>query len=210
MLDWILDKLSMLKSKMERKRLERRWYTLRQRGMRLGSDVWLPASTWIDPDYCFLISIGNHCGFGEECLILAHDAQMDEFLDAARIGEVTIHESCHIGARTVILPGVVIGPKTIIGANSVVTRSLPPNTVCAGNPAKVVCSLEDYLSKHRSRIAVAAKFACVTSDTSFLERRHIAEAVTKGMAYAVGGRTAELKGKAGTPRTPPSFSEHSE
>ena len=205
MLDWILDILSALKSKIERKRLERRWYKLRQQGMHLGSDVWLPASTWIDPDYCFLISIGDHCGFGEECLILAHDAQMDEFLDAARIGQVTIHESCHIGARTVILPGVVIGPKTIVGANSVVTRSLPPDTVCAGNPARVLCSLEDYLSKHRSRIAVATKVACVTSDTSLQERTLIAETVKKGMVYAVGGRTAELMGKGGTPRTPPLF-----
>ena len=202
MLDWILDTLSALKSKIERKRLERRWYKLRQQGMHLGSDVWLPASTWIDPDYCFLISIGDHCGFGEECLILAHDAQMDEFLDVARIGQVTIHESCHIGARTVILPGVVIGPKTIVGANSVVTRSLPPDTVCAGNPAKVICSLEDYLSKHRSRIIEATKVACVTSDTSLQERSQITEAVKKGTTYAVGGRTAELEGKGGTPRTP--------
>lgn len=207
MLDWILDKLSALKSKVERKRLERRWYKLRQQGMHLGSDVWLPASTWIDPDYCFLISIGDHCGFGEECLILAHDAQMDEFLDAARIGQVTIHESCHIGARTVILPGVVIGPKTIVGANSVVTRSLPPDTVCAGNPAKVICSLEDYLSKHRSRIVEATKVACVTSDTSLQERQQITAAAKKGSAYVVGGRTAELEGKGGTPRTPHLFSE---
>ena len=117
---------------------------------------------------------------------------MDEFLDAARIGQVTIHESCHIGARTVLLPGVVIGPKTIVGANSVVSRSLPPNTVCAGNPAKVLCSLEDYLSKHRFRIADATKVACVTSDTTWQERSHIAETVKKGMVYAVGGRTAEL------------------
>lgn len=210
MLDWILDKLSSLKAKLERKRLERRWHKLRQRGMHLGSDVWLPASTWIDPDYCFLVSIGDHCGFGEECLILAHDAQMDEFLDAARIGQVTIHESCHIGARTVILPGVEIGPKTIVGANSVVSRSLPPSTVCAGNPAKVLCSLEEYLSKHRARIAIASKLSCVTSDTSLQERRHIAETVSKGTAYAVGGRTAELKGEGGTPRTPPLCTEHSE
>ena len=203
MLGWILDTLSALKAKIERTRLEQRWYKLRQRGMHLGSDVWLPASTWIDPDYCFLISIGDHCGFGEECLILAHDAQMDEFLDAARIGQVTIHESCHIGARTVILPGVVIGPKTIVGANSVVTRSLPPDTVCAGNPAKVLCSLGDYLSKHRSRIAAVTKVACVTSETSLQERMQIAEIVKRGTAYAIGGRTAELKGKGGTPRTPP-------
>ena len=50
-----------------------------------------------------------------------------------------------------------IGPKTIVGANSVVARSLTTNTVCAGNPAKVLCSLEDYLSKHRTRIAVATR-----------------------------------------------------
>ena len=210
MLDWILDKLSALKSKIERKRLDHRWYKLRQQGMHLGSDVWLPSSTWIDPDYCFLISIGDHCGFGEECLILAHDAQMDEFLDATRIGQVTIHESCHIGARTVILPGVVIGPKTIVGANSVVTRSLPPDTVCAGNPAKVICSLEDYLSKHRSRIVEATKVACVTSDMSLQERRQITAAVKNGTAYAVGGRTAEREGKGGTPRTPHVFKEYTE
>jgi acetyltransferase-like isoleucine patch superfamily enzyme len=59
-------------------------------------------------------------------LILAHDAQMDEFLDAGRIGRVVIRSHSHIGARTVILPGVEIGPRTIVGANSVVSQSLPP------------------------------------------------------------------------------------
>lgn len=132
MIDFLIDFASLIKSTLERKRLDRRWTKLRQRGMGLGADVWLPASTWIDPDYCFLISIEAHCGFGEECLILAHDAQMDEFLDAARIGSVRIRESCHIGARSVILPGVEVGPRTIVGAGSVISRSLPPNSVCAG------------------------------------------------------------------------------
>ena len=174
-----LDKISLFKAKIERIWLERQWTILRQRGMGIGADVWLPASTWIDTDYCFLITIGDHCGFGEYCLILAHDAQMDEFLDASRIGRVTIHESCHIGARTVILPGVEIGPQTIVGANSVVTKSLPANSVCAGNPAHVLCSLEAYLEKHRSRIAVSPKFNYQNLLLSEEDRTRIALAVSR-------------------------------
>jgi maltose O-acetyltransferase len=172
--------------------------------MRIGTDVWLPASTWIDTSHCYLISIGDHCGFGEECLILAHDAQMDEFLDAARVGRVIIHPSSHIGARSIILPGVEIGPRTIVGANSVVARSLPPDTVCAGNPARVICTLEEYLAKHRARLAEAPTFDYATHDIGQLtpERRsRMVAALASRDGYIVGGRTAELHGAGGTLRT---------
>jgi len=175
-------------------RVNRRWAKLRANGMHLGADVWLPASTWIDPDYCFLISIGDHCGFGEECVILAHDAQMDEFLD--------IHSSCHIGSRTVVLPGVEIGPRTIVGANSVVSSSLPPDTVCAGAPARVLCSLEDYLAKHRERLATRPTFRFNRNELTTEERARMAEALRSQDGYVVGGRSAELRGEGGTPRTP--------
>jgi maltose O-acetyltransferase len=169
--------------------------------MQLGADVWLPRSTWIDPDYPFLISIGDHCGFGEECLILAHDAQMDEFLDAARVGRVIIHDSSHIGARTTILPGVEIGPRTIVGANSVVSKSLPPETVCAGNPARVLCSLSEYLGRHRARIqqSRALPYLEVTSSPTVGER--LRDMTRSQDVYITGGRSAELRGEGGTPRT---------
>lgn len=201
LINYALDIISLLKAKIERIRIERRWTILRQRGMGIGADVWLPASTWIDAEYCFLITIGDHCGFGEHCFILAHDAQMDEFLDAARIGRVTIHESCHIGARTVILPGVEIGPQTIVGANSVVTKSLPAYSVCAGNPAQVLCSLDAYLEKHRSRIAVSPQFAYQSQFLSEEDRTRMALAVSKLDGYIIGGRSAELRGEGGTPRS---------
>jgi maltose O-acetyltransferase len=128
---------------------------------------------------------------------------MDEFLDAARIGRVIIHESCHIGARTMILAGVEIGPRTIVGAQSVVTRTLPPDTVCAGNPARVICTLEEYLAKHRQRIAASQCFPYLDYDRHVTPERRaeLVAAVARRDAYIVGGRTAELQGKGDTPRT---------
>jgi maltose O-acetyltransferase len=190
-----------IKESTARARIEQRWRHLRSLGMVIGKDVWLPSSTWIDTEFCFLISIGDHCGFGEECLILAHDAQMDEFLDAARVGRVIVHESCHIGARTVILPGVEIGPRTIVGANSVVSRSLPPETVCVGSPAKVVCSLAEYLEKHRQGLTTGPTFPYLDRQLTAAERASMIEALRRTDGYIVGGRSAELRGEGGTART---------
>jgi len=203
-LDLVLDPLRRLRDRLERTRLERRWEHLRSLGMHIGADVLLPASTWIDTSHCYLISIADHTGFGENCLILAHDAQMDEYLDAARIGRVVIHESCHIGARAVILPGVEIGPRTIVGAGSVVSRTLPPDTVCAGNPCKVITTFDDYLERHKRRIAERPNFDYARYDLSALtpERRaELVAAVADGDAYITGGRSAELRGEGGTHRT---------
>jgi len=202
LLDFALDIVRRVRARLAQVRRERRWEHLRAQGMNLGANVWLPDSTWIDPDYCHLITIGDHCGFGGECLILAHDAQMDEFLDAGRIGRVVIHESCHIGARTVILPGVEIGPRTIVGANSTVSRSLPPDSVCVGSPAKVVCTLDEYLSRHRKRIDESATFPYEKTAPSPELREQMVAATRNRDAYVVGGRSAELRGEGGTPRTP--------
>jgi len=191
-----------VRAKLNKVRRERRWEHLRAQGMKLGSDVWLPDSTWIDPDYCHLITIGDHCGFGADCLILAHDAQMDEFLDAGRIGRVVINESCHIGSRTTILPGVDIGPRTIVGANSTVSRSLPPDTVCVGNPARVLCTLDEYLAKHRKRLTESVTFPYEKTAPSPELRKQMVDATRNRDAYVVGGRSAELRGEGGTPRTP--------
>jgi maltose O-acetyltransferase len=128
---------------------------------------------------------------------------MDEFLDAGRIGRVVIHESCHIGARTAILPGVEIGPRTIVGANSVVSRSLPPDSVCAGNPARVLCSVDDYLEKHRSRIAAGPTFLYQREGMTPELRGRMVAATRDRDAYVTGGRSAELRGEGGTPRTSP-------
>jgi len=143
LLDGILRRVARIRN-------ERRLSVLKTAGLTVADDVSLPASTWIDDAHCYLIAIESGCTFGEECLLLAHDAQMDEFLDAARLGRVTIREGSHIGHRTTVLPGVEIGPRTVVLPNSVVMKSLPPETVCAGNPAKVVSTLEEYIAQRKA------------------------------------------------------------
>ncbi len=205
MLEAIEGAISRWKAGFDSARLKRRWSRLKGMGLQIGQGVNLPASTWVDTSHCYLISIGDWCGFGEQCLILAHDAQMDEFLDAGLIAKVTIHESCHFGSRTVILPGVEIGPRTIVGANSVVSKSLPPHTVCAGAPAKVICSLDDYLARHRHSMSQNSSFPWTEYNLAALTPEKLQEmlaAVAKGPAYITGGFSEELQGHGGTERTP--------
>lgn len=54
---------------------------------------------------------------------------------------VILHEGCWIGANSLLLPGVEIGFHSIIGAGSVVTKNIPPYTIAAGNPARVIKKL---------------------------------------------------------------------
>lgn len=70
-----------------------------------------------------------------------HDpADLDSYREAKN---VVIGEQCWIGMNSVILPGVVLGPRTIVGAGSVVTQSFPEgDCVLTGNPAQILKKLE--------------------------------------------------------------------
>lgn len=52
--------------------------------------------------------------------------------------QVVLRRGCWIGANVTILPGVTIGENAVVGAGSIVTRDVPPRTVVAGNPARVI------------------------------------------------------------------------
>lgn len=52
-----------------------------------------------------------------------------------------------MGDSVIVLPGVAIGSNSIVGAGSVVTRSIPENSVAAGNPARVIATTAAYLEK---------------------------------------------------------------
>lgn len=78
--------------------------------------------------------------------MIAHDASTKRLLGYTRIGKIDIRENCFIGDSAIILPNITIGPNSIVGAGAVVTNNVAANTVVAGNPARVVGSLEDFLN----------------------------------------------------------------
>ncbi len=69
------------------------------------------------------------------------------FLDYTKIAKVKIGNYVFIGENTVILPGVTIGDRVIIGSGSIVTKDIPDNSVAVGNPARVISDLDAYLNK---------------------------------------------------------------
>jgi acetyltransferase-like isoleucine patch superfamily enzyme len=193
------------KARWDALRRHRRIERLRARGMHIGRDVHFPVSTYVDEEYCALISIGDTTSFGPECMILSHDDSVEAAAGAIRVGRVVLHASCHIGARAIILPGVEVGPRTIVSANSIVSRSLPADTVCAGRPARPFAALNHYLASHEERAGAAPTFPYEGYSIQFLtpERRaELITAATTGDAYVTGGRAAEIAGTGGSERTP--------
>lgn len=88
------------------------------------------------------IRIGADCHIGPYTNILDndyHDVYDHRVRPESR--PVTIGDGVWIGTRAIILPGVTIGEGAVIGAGSVVTRDVPPRTIAAGNPARVLRSL---------------------------------------------------------------------
>lgn len=122
---------------------------LRKRGVIVGER--LNNYGIIDNGHGFLVKIGDDVTISA-ARILTHDGSTKLWTGKSRIGHVTIGNRVFIGAGGVILPNVTIGDDVIVGAGSVVNRDIPSNSVVAGNPAKVISSLTDYIEKNNQRI----------------------------------------------------------
>ena len=98
-----------------------------------------------------LVSIGDHCTIGGEVLFLTHDGAgwifTDELPDLQKFGMIQIMDNCFIGARSILLPNICIGPNAVIGAGSVVTKDVLPGRVAAGNPARDIGSVDALKKK---------------------------------------------------------------
>lgn len=124
-------------------------------GMKVGNQFQRLNGVILDPSHCWLIEIGDNVTMAPRVHVLCHDASTKKFLNYTKIGRVTIGNNVFIGAEVVVLPGVTIGNNVIVGANSTVTHDIPDNNVVAGTPAKVICTLEEYLNKEKERMESA-------------------------------------------------------
>lgn len=157
--------------------------TLVKRGLRVGKDFNRQQGCYIDPTHCFLIEIGNNVTFSIRVTVLAHDASTKKILGYTKIGRVTVGDNVFVGANTTILPGVQIGNNVIIGAGSVVTHSIPDNMVVAGNPAKVICSVEDYKAKWTTRERVFEQSYRFSKALTVDKIQEMREATKNGISF---------------------------
>lgn len=109
-----------------------------------------------------LLEIGDYCKITAGVKILTHDYSRSVLrrVYGDVVGEAKktiIGDNVFIGLDSVILMGTVIGKNTIIGAGSVCSGSYPDNSVIAGNPAKVILTLEEYYQKRKNKTIEEAK-----------------------------------------------------
>ena len=125
---------------------------LLKRGLKVGKNFHRMGGVIIDPFHCYHISIGDNVVLAPRVHILAHDASTGLFIGKTRAANVVIGNQVFVGASSIILPGVHIGNRVIIGAGSIVTKDIPDNSVAVGNPARVICSLDDYIAKEKAKM----------------------------------------------------------
>lgn len=120
----------------------------RKIGVKIGSDCSIGTRRFGAEPY--LITIGNHVQISSDVRFFTHGGGWvfrNEIKDFDCFGKITILNNVYIGAGTFILPGITIESNVIVGARSVVTKSVPSGVVVAGNPAKIVDSLDEHKKK---------------------------------------------------------------
>ena len=114
----------------------------------LGFNIKLGKNVLINYDCILLdteeISVGDNTliGPGTKIVTAKHPIEAEKRRDWSVYGSpVRVEKDVWIGAGAVILPGVTVGARSIIGAGAVVTKDIPPDSVAVGNPARVLKSL---------------------------------------------------------------------
>lgn len=101
-------------------------------GMSIGKDSSISLSAKLDYTNPKGVHVGDYSVITLNVVILSHDSLNNRYLDT-RVGS-----RCHIGACSIIYPGVKVGDGCIVAAGSVVSRDIPNNCLVAGNPARIV------------------------------------------------------------------------
>lgn len=98
------------------------------------------------------LKIGDNVKVGANVLLMDTDTHQVDYLQRREghgpiaSAPITIEDDVWIGAQCIILKGVTIGARSIIGAGSVVTKDIPSDCIAAGNPCRVIRSLKPQTS----------------------------------------------------------------
>lgn len=137
---------------------------LREHGVVIGKNLRLfnHNSIRFDTTTPGLIVIGDNVSITADVSILTHDFCSSVFRQkyydfVPGRSKVVIGNNVYIGQKAMILRGVTIGDNVIIGAGAIVTKDVPPDSVVAGVPARVVCTLDEYYQRCKSKAVEEAR-----------------------------------------------------
>ena len=121
--------------------------------VRLGKNVFINFNS-VFLDTC-LTTIGDRTLVGPNVSFYSGTHPLDPVIRQGTRGpelgkEIHVEQDCWIGGNVVILPGVTIGRGSVVGAGSVVTKSVPAFTVVAGNPARVIRKIDTAMDPAQS------------------------------------------------------------
>lgn len=118
---------------------------LRKKGVKIGTDCDIKTMFFGSEPY--LISIGNHVQITSGVRFFTHGAGWilrKKYPDFDAFGKIYIGNNVYIGNNSLIMPGVTIEDNVIIGAGSVVSKSIPSGWIVAGNPIKKIGEVPDF------------------------------------------------------------------
>ncbi len=145
--------------------MELRIEDLRSAGMQIGERCRIFSNIRSSEPY--MIRIGDNVTISGNVTFCTHDNGVIKAIPGKTdvVGPITVGNDCFIGMHSILMLGITLGDNCIVGAGSVVTHSFPPHTVLAGNPAKALCTTEEYAAKY-------APFAVNAADSEgFSSRR---------------------------------------
>lgn len=115
--------------------------------------IYDPRSVCIDETRPFLIELGDDVKITRGVTMLTHGYDWSVLAGLYDVvlgsGGITVGDNVFIGMNTTILKGVHIGNNVVIGAGSLVNKNIPDGCVAAGNPCKVIMSIDTYYEKRQ-------------------------------------------------------------
>lgn len=137
---------------------------LRMEGIEVGKGTifYGPNTQTIDRQRPWMLKIGEYCKITKGVIILQHDYSRSVLRRAygdivAEAGETIIGNNVFIGMNSIILMGTHIGDNVIVGAGSVVSGNIPDNVVIAGNPARIIRTLDEHYNIRKNKYIDEAK-----------------------------------------------------
>lgn len=119
-------------------------------GVTIGENCLIATRSFSTEPY--LVTIGNNVQLTNGVSVHTHGGGQvlrAEHPDFDAFGKVVIKDWAYVGAYSQIMPGVTIGEGALVAAGSVVTKSVAPHTVVGGNPARFICTVDEYYERNK-------------------------------------------------------------